>query len=85
MGGARFLLTKEGTDAKQPQERATLEEIPFSLKSKIPYYRELFHAWEMWRNSHLEKPLGERFCRQDPCPQRGSLVGNQACIVPRLL
>ena len=28
---------KEGIDAKQPQERATLEEIPFPLKSNTPY------------------------------------------------
>ena len=34
---ARLLLTKEGTDVKLLQERATLEEIPFSLKSNTPY------------------------------------------------
>ena len=28
---------------------------------------------------------GVRFGRQDPCPQTGSPMGNQACIVPRLL
>ena len=32
-----------------------------------------------------KKPMGVRFGRQDPCPQTGSPMGNQACIVPRLL
>ena len=48
-------------------------------------YGELFQAWEVWLSPHLEKPVGSKVGEQDPCPQTGSLMGNQACIVPRLL
>ena len=33
----------------------------------------------------LRKPVGSEVGRQDLCPQTGSPVGNQACIVSRLL
>ena len=33
----------------------------------------------------VEKPVGSEVGGQDPCPWIGSPVGNQACIVPRLL
>ena len=46
---------------------------------------EPFQAWEMWLRSHLEKPVGSEVGGQDPRPRIGSPVGNQACIVPRLL
>ena len=46
---------------------------------------ELFHAWEMWLSSHLEKPVGSEVGGQDARPWIGSPVGNHACIVPRLL
>ena len=34
---------------------------------------------------HLEKPVGREVGKQDPRPRTGSPMGNQACIVPRLL
>ena len=34
---------------------------------------------------HSEKPVGSEVGGQDPRPWIGSPVGNQACIVPRLL
>ena len=46
---------------------------------------ELFQAWEMWLSPHSEKQVGSEVGGQDPCPWIGSPVGNQACIVPRLL
>ena len=46
---------------------------------------ELLHAWEMWLSPHSEKPVGSEVGGQDPCPWIGSPVGNQACIVHRLL
>ena len=39
----------------------------------------------MWLSPHSEKPVGSEVGGQDPCPWIGSPVGNQACIVPRLL
>ena len=46
---------------------------------------EPFQAWEMWLSPHSEKPAGSEVGGQDPCPWISSPVGNQACIVPRLL
>ena len=46
---------------------------------------ELFQAWEMWPSPHSEKPVGSKVGGQDPRPWISSPVGNQACIVPRLL
>ena len=46
---------------------------------------EPFQAWEMWLSPHAEKPVGSEVGWQDPRPWIGSPVGNQACIVPRLL
>ena len=46
---------------------------------------ELFQAWEMWLSPHSEKPVGSEVGGQDPRPWISSPVGNQACIVPRLL
>ena len=46
---------------------------------------ELFQAWEMWLSPHLEKPVGSKVGGQDPRPWISSPVGNQACIVLRLL
>ena len=46
---------------------------------------ELFQAWEMWLSPHSEKPVGSEVGGQDPHPWIGSPVGNQACIVTRLL
>ena len=40
---------------------------------------------EMWLSPHSEKPVRSEVGRQDPRPWIGSPVGNQACIVPRLL
>ena len=48
-------------------------------------YGELFQAWEMWPSPHSEKPVGSEVGGQDTRPWTGSPVGNQACIVPRLL
>ena len=39
----------------------------------------------MWPSPHSEKPVDSEVGGQDPCPQIGSLMGNQALIVPRLL
>ena len=49
------------------------------------YGGELFQVWEMWLSPHSEKPVGSEVGGQDPRPRIGSPVGNQACIVPRLL
>ena len=46
---------------------------------------EPFQAWEMGLSPHSEKPVGSEVRGQDPRPWIGSPVGNQACIVPRLL
>ena len=46
---------------------------------------KLFQAWEMWLSPHSEKPVGSEVGGQDPRPWISSPVGNQACIVPRLL
>ena len=46
---------------------------------------ELFQPWEMWLSPHSGKPVGREVGGQDPHPWIGSPVGNQACIVPRLL
>ena len=46
---------------------------------------ELFHAWKMWLSPHSEKPVESEVGRQDPRPWIGSPVGNEACIVQRLL
>ena len=46
---------------------------------------ELFHTWEMWPSPHSEKPVGSEVGGRDPRPWIASPVGNQACIVPRLL
>ena len=46
---------------------------------------EPFQAWEMWLSPHSEKPVGSEVGGQDPRPGISSSVGNQACIVPRLL
>ena len=46
---------------------------------------EPFQAWEMWLSPHSEKPVGSEVGGQDPHPWIGSPMGNQACIVPRLL
>ena len=51
----------------------------------LVYYGEPFQAWEMWLSPHLEKPVGSDVGGQGPHPWIGSPVGNQACIVPRLL
>ena len=49
------------------------------------YCGEPFQVWEMWLSPHSEKPVGSKVGRQNPHPWIGSPVGNQACIVPRLL
>ena len=46
---------------------------------------EPFQAWEMWLSPDSEKPVGSEVGGQDPRPWISSPVGNQACIVPRLL
>ena len=46
---------------------------------------EPFQVWEMWLSPHWEKPVGSEVGGQDPRPWISSPVGNQACIVPRLL
>ena len=46
---------------------------------------ELFQAWEMWLSPHSEKPVGSEVGGQDPRPRIGFPVGNQTCIIPRLL
>ena len=46
---------------------------------------EPFQAWAMWLSPHSEKPVGSEVGGLDPRPWIGSPVGNQACIVPRLL
>ena len=51
----------------------------------LDFYGEPFHAWEIWLSPHLEKPVGSEVGGLDACPWIGSPVGNQACIVPRLL
>ena len=43
---------------------------------------ELFQVWEMWLSPRSKKPVGSEVGGQDPRPQIGSPVGNQACIVP---
>ena len=50
-----------------------------------PHCGELFQAWEMWLSPHSEKPVGSEVGGRDPRPWISSPVGNQACIVPRLL
>ena len=52
---------------------------------KFIWCGELFQAWEMRLSPHSEKPVGSEVGGQDPRPWIGSPVGNQACIVPRLL
>ena len=52
---------------------------------KIYRCGELFQAQEMWLSPHSEKPVGSEVGGQDPRPWICSPVGNQACIVPRLL
>ena len=44
-----------------------------------------FEAWEMWPSPHSEKPVRSKVGGQDPRPWTGFPVGNQACIVHRLL
>ena len=39
----------------------------------------------MWLSPHSEKPVGSKVGGQDPSPWISSPVGNQACLVPRLL
>ena len=53
--------------------------------TEVIVYWEPFQAWEMWPSPHSEKPVGSKVGGQDPRPWTGSPVGNQACIVPRLL
>ena len=54
-------------------------------KSCTLHCGEPFQAWEMWLSPHSEKPVESEVGGQDPHPWTGSPVGNQACIVPRLL
>ena len=71
--------------------RQTLSTVPAEYIRADGIYRkgitcgELFQVWEMWLSPHLEKPVGREVGGQDPRPWIGSPVGNQACIVPRLL
>ena len=71
--------------------RQTLSTVPAEYIRVDGIYRksitcgELFQTWEMWLSPHLEKPVGSEVGGQDPRPWIGSPVGNQACIVPRLL
>ena len=51
----------------------------------LPPCGEPFQAWEMWLSPYSEKPVGSEVGGQDPHPWTGVPVGNQACIVPRLL
>ena len=51
----------------------------------ISLYGEPFWVWEMWPRPHSEKRVGSEVGGQDPHPQTGSPVGNQACVVLRLL
>ena len=57
----------------------------YSKSSKYSKFGEPFQAWEMWLIPHSEKPVGSEVGGQDPRPWISSPVGNQACIVPRLL
>ena len=79
---------REQTDSCQ--RRGTLgglgEKGDIKQKSEKQNNRgEPFQAWEMWLSPHSEKPVGSKAGGQDPRPWIGSPVGNQACIVPRLL
>ena len=58
---------------------------PYYPLTLFPLYGELFQVWETWPSPHSEKPVGSEVGRQDPRPQIGSPVGNQALIVPRPL
>ena len=61
-------------------------ELPFDLAiSTVGLCGELFHTWEMWLSPYSEKPVGSDVGGQEPRPWIRSPVGNQACIVPRLL
>ena len=56
-----------------------------TLKQEVEECGELFHTWEMWLGPCSEKPVGSEVGGLDPRPWIGSPVGNQACIIPRLL
>ena len=71
-------------------ERATLcfsspHSIHWATPARAEICGELFKAWEMWLSPHSEKPVGSEVGGQDPHPRIGSPMGNQACIVHRLL
>ena len=76
-----YLLLQLSALSDHPQ----LQEAIHAYSREVANYGELFHTWEMWPSPYSEKPVGRRFSRQDPHPWIGSPVGNQACIVPRLL
>ena len=62
-----------------------LDSIKSKRNEERSRYREPFYVWEMWPAPTQKSQWGVRFDGQDPLPRIGSPMGNQACIVPRLL
>ena len=58
--------------------RSGLRHLPAGLWGTVPCVGNVAQP-------HLEKPVGSEVGGQDPHPWISSPVGNQACIVPRLL
>ena len=77
-------LAPEASPETVPPFPGVISPTPES-SSQVHRCGELFQAWEMWLRPYLEKPVGSKAGRQDPRPRIDSPVGNQACIVSRLL
>ena len=78
--GARLLLTRDGTVAKQLQERATWEENPFPLKSNTPYNLTDKHSVSLALTYADARTPTKLVC----CPQ-GQLVALGPCSRRQLI